>query len=1075
MADEKPNPYYRPGAPIIRNYTPEDYGTETQNWCVIQDDQGLIYVGNAMGVLVFDGVYWRYIETPRQTRVRALAMGDDGVVYVGTSGDIGFLASDSIGNLSYRSLMNKFKTPPEKFGDIWSVNVTSHGIYFISGYAIFRFHEGKIQTIPTERLGVGYTIGDDVWYGIANGGISIIRNGNVISLDHTKHMSRESAGFYSISPYNADHVLIATTKLGCFLHKIPPQNDQPPQAADLIPFPTEAAEYFRKANIYRVAPIPDSDNFVFATLKGGVAIMDAQGRLIKTITEADGLISNTITGTLFDRDGNLWATSVIGLSHLMTSSPWTRFDVSGEVKSNMISLASYGDRLYVGFLDGVSYLAEHRGGKPLDAPVAYPVKNADIQCFDMLVHNNMLLAGIHNGLYEIQGDQAHKLIEIPDIPYIVSLGWSRRFPNHVFVGSEMTGIYAVEILGEGEDRRATAIPLNQPSFAKDTYFRIVEDNNGDLWTTSDEGEIAHFKFKGDDVKSIEMIRFGVQQGLPAKDLNTVYWIDGQVMAATQKGIYRYVPESHSDESKSPGRFVPFSELPYENKVVHEVFDYGDDLLLDTPEGLLRWSRRSDGTYAPAAPDFRLIPATTRDFKRWEFEPNGIVWVARNEFIFRYDPNIKKDFNKPYQSYVRSVEDKKNRKIFMGTFVDPAAAVPELSYDENALTFQYAAPFFEYHEKLLFSYKLLGFDQTWSPWEKSAEKEYTNLPEGTYAFRVKAKNIYGQESKPAEYRFIIHPPWYRTVYAYIGYVVGFLLVLYSGISWNTRRLRASKANLEKVVKERTKEIEAQKVQLEVAYTEVNKTKDALWGEMQLAQKIQTVLLPDAPQIPGYDITAYMQTADEVGGDYYDVIQIDGRYWLVIGDVSGHGVPAGLVMMMVQTAIHMAIEDNAHATPAQILNKVNRVIYENIQKLDGTKYMTMTILSVQENGEFLYSGLHQDILMYRANTRLVDSVETDGMWLGITADIEEMLTTERISLNKGDVMLLFTDGITEATDAAGNMLSTEYLHQILKESGAGTVKEIEAKILKALEPYTWDDDITFMVIKRDGVTQTDPPLN
>ncbi|MDJ0762756.1 MAG: hypothetical protein QNJ97_07170 [Myxococcota bacterium] len=566
IAAEKPNPYYRPGAPIIRNYTPEDYGAETKNWSVVQDDQGLIYVGNAGGVLVFDGVYWQYIETPRQTRVRSMAIGKDGVVYVGNSDDFGYLASDETGNMAYRSLMDKFESPPEKFSDIRSVHATSHGIYFFSAYAIFRFHEDKIQTIPTERISNGYTIGDDVWYCIASGGISILRNGTVTFLTHTKHISRESADYVSVAPYDATQVLIVASKLGCFLHPIPLENDKTTRASDLKPFPTEAAEYLRKNIVYRTARMPTSNNFVFSTLNGGIAIMDAQGRLIKTITEVDGLISNTITGTLFDRDGNLWAASVVGLSHVMISSPWTRFDVSREIKSSINSLVSHRDRLYIGFLVGVRYLAGHRGGKPLDAPVTYPVKNADGQCFTMLAGENMLLAGIHKSLYEIRGDQAHQLIKIPNMSYILSLGRSRRFPNHVFVGSNMGGIIALEIQsdlngktptsnpGAEPSRQVTVIPLNQPGFAKDSYLRIVGDNRGNLWATSASGEIVFFRFTGNDVRSIEMTRFGVQHGLPAANLNNAQWIDGQLIVATTKGIYRYVPASVNNESKSLGRF-----------------------------------------------------------------------------------------------------------------------------------------------------------------------------------------------------------------------------------------------------------------------------------------------------------------------------------------------------------------------------------------------------------------------------------------------------------------------------------------------------------------------------------------
>ncbi len=111
-------------------------------------------------------------------------------------------------------------------------------------------------------------------------------------------------------------------------------------------------------------------------------------------------------------------------------------------------------------------------------------------------------------------------------------------------------------------------------------------------------------------------------------------------------------------------------------------------------------------------------------------------------------------------------------------------------------------------------------------------------------------------------------------------------------------------------------------------ELKKAMDALWGEMELAKKIQTTLLPRAPAIRGFEIATYMQPADQVGGDYYDIINAEGLDWLVIGDVSGHGVPAGLIMMMVQTAIHMAITAKPNLRPDVLLNRVNSVITENI---------------------------------------------------------------------------------------------------------------------------------------------------
>src|SRR3990172_11579193 len=163
------------------------------------------------------------------------------------------------------------------------------------------------------------------------------------------------------------------------------------------------------------------------------------------------------------------------------------------------------------------------------------------------------------------------------------------------------------------------------------------------------------------------------------------------------------------------------------------------------------------------------------------------------------------------------------------------------------------------------------------------------------------------------------------------------------------------NLEKKVEERT-------VELNAAMKKLIETSSALWGEMELAKKIQTVLLPEKPEIPGYEISAFMRPAVEVGGDYYDIINAGGMNWVVIGDVSGHGIPAGLIMMMVQTAINVTLSKNPKMPPSELLQAINMTIKKNIIRLGGDKYVTITALAVFDNGRFHFSGLHQNILIY-----------------------------------------------------------------------------------------------------------------
>ncbi len=231
-------------------------------------------------------------------------------------------------------------------------------------------------------------------------------------------------------------------------------------------------------------------------------------------------------------------------------------------------------------------------------------------------------------------------------------------------------------------------------------------------------------------------------------------------------------------------------------------------------------------------------------------------------------------------------------------------------------------------------------------------------------------------------------------------------------------------------------------------ELSRALKALWGEMELAKKIQTCLLPEKPVIPGYEIAASMTPADDVGGDYYDVISVGGCNWIVIGDVSGHGVPAGLVMMMVQTAVHTVLIQNPDTPPNQLLSAVNKVIYQNIEKMGESKHMTVIVMAEKE-GVFNFSGLHEDILLRCAVTRKVETIETDGMWIGLEPDISDMLPVSEFRMSTGDCIVLYTDGLIEARGKDGEMFGSERLIKILEKYGSRTASEIHDRILEGLK--------------------------
>lgn len=273
------------------------------------------------------------------------------------------------------------------------------------------------------------------------------------------------------------------------------------------------------------------------------------------------------------------------------------------------------------------------------------------------------------------------------------------------------------------------------------------------------------------------------------------------------------------------------------------------------------------------------------------------------------------------------------------------------------------------------------------------------------------------------------------------------------------------NLERLVEERTKELKETHEKLKMAHK-------ALWGEMELAKKIQISLLPDSPSIQGYDIAAKMIAAKEVGGDFYDITTYNNRNLITIGDVSGHGVTPGLITMIIQTIISSIMTENSNIRLKELYIYLNQLLVKSIKKLDVRMFVTISILEDESNGNFRGCGKHNDIIIYRRENREIEIVETKGIWLGISEDdITDYIQEYKFRLNKGDIMLLFTDGLSEVSDLNGIMFG-ERLNDLLIENCNKNSEEILDTIFIEFQKFkekvdltsNSEDDVTLLVIKK-----------
>ena len=241
-----------------------------------------------------------------------------------------------------------------------------------------------------------------------------------------------------------------------------------------------------------------------------------------------------------------------------------------------------------------------------------------------------------------------------------------------------------------------------------------------------------------------------------------------------------------------------------------------------------------------------------------------------------------------------------------------------------------------------------------------------------------------------------------------------------------------------------------------------------SEMDIAKKIQTSLLPELPEHENYEMTAEMIPAEEVGGDYYDFYtDSTGRHWYGIGDVTGHGLTSGLIMLMAQSSVLTALHARPDIEIHELYNTINNLLFENTRnRMFVDQFMTISFLNSDNHGNFNYCGSHLLQIIYRKKTKKCERIEFGGLWVGLKKNVNETIQTKKFSLNKGDILCLFTDGVIEAMNNKGEQFDLERLENIIIENCNKPVEKIKEKILSSIFDFMYkqDDDITLFVVKK-----------
>jgi len=775
--------YKELGIPYMQHYEPKEYNGRPDNQAILQGDNGLMYIGNSRGVLEFDGISWRLIQLPNSSLIRTLAKNEEGKLFVGGFNELGYLEPDSLGFTTFHSIKSYLNPKYQNFNYLHNSFIIGKQVYFQSKNYLFRWADNafKVWSSNTEIL----------YAAEINGTVYLQEKGNGLSRledDQIQLITSFNKGIVSLLPFGDNRMLVATRQDGLFIL----------QGANIFSFPISIDPYIKENGIVQVKKMPNGW-ITIGTGHGGLVVLDEKLSLINIFDKNDGLLNNSILAQELDNQGGLWLGLDYGIARIELLSPYTIYDERMGVTGFINSITRYKGDLFAASIEG---LLRFDGSSP---------PNKKFQKVP-LVGPSFYLSEIDDELYIASKSGTFNYKEKKAKPIN-----QRRSGALLNSKKDSSILYLGLFDGLAVLKKENGVwkDFGKIEGIKDDIRELVELEDGKLWMESQIDGVWLVDFYHNDtldIKNPEIKQFLANKELPPGWL-FLHSIQGKAVFEISGIIYRYNQEldsimpdnSFGEPFGFKGEIVPKLEDEQGNLWISGQFSKEDEEKQRTVSVL-----EKDGGYVVMPINDKRI---VHGVKKALF-PEGldILWYGGPDGIVRQDLRVAAPNIANFKALIRKIFINSDSIVFGGT---QASQKPrEWEFGKNTLRFEYASPSYSEITENEYRYYLEGFDKEWSDWTNETKKDYTQIPEGDYAFRVKTKNVYHQLSKEDNFAFSILPPWYRTWWSYGTYFILFIGSLLLMFQWRSRRLKAHNEALEKLVEVRTSEVSHQASQLKV---------------------------------------------------------------------------------------------------------------------------------------------------------------------------------------------------------------------------------------------------------------------
>lgn len=816
--------------PIVR-YQPEKYGGGNQNWMFSQNDDNHIFAANNEGLLHFNGERWQLYPTPNETILRSVkSVGDK--IYTGAYMEFGYWSYTDRKQLKYNSLSDKLKGKLIEDEQFWGIIAYDHWVLFQSLNRIY-LYDTRNQTfdIITPPQGVlklfkckdeiFFQSGDNILYKLKNGKIEVVSSDKAISQNRIINIFPKTNGYF-----------LLTREEGFFLM----------ENGEVTKWDVEVGELLTNSNAYSSIRLK-SGLLAIGTISKGIFLIDQEGRLVKRISQTEGLGNNTVLSLFEDAAGNLWSGLDNGINCINLNSPVHTFNDDSGILGTVYTSAVYDGNLYIGTNQGLFVKAKD-GKKDFRF-----LKGTGGQVWSLFVYDNSLFCGHDNGVLVIKDGEASFLYQGAGIWNFTKI---EKQPTRLLMG----GYNGFSILSKIDGKWSYSHQIKDFGFSS-KHFELIDSNTA--FMSHEYKGVYKVVFDKDftTVKNWQKLEFPVR----GKDASLVKY-NNELYYAFKEGVFKLFEKEDKFKLDSLISKVFADDRYISGKMVvtrdNRLWIFTRDKIVHVTTGKLSKEPIIGYIFIPA-----LLRKTITGYE-------NVTLIKDQTFLFgATDGYFILDLNR-YKNPKNTITIDKvlQRTSDTTTKVLSLKDNIELAYKNNSLSFEYSTPFYEKYRVVEYQYYLEPFNTGWSNWSKESHVSFENLPYGDYSFKVKSRSGKNSTSKEAVFNFVVKKPWVLSNTALILYAI-FLVLLAFLIHYTYRTYYRRQEAL--LIEENSKKLKLQQLANE---QEIIKMRNA-----QLRQDIEsksrelaasTMNLINKNEILGR-IKKDLQTIDKKSGDLKAVLR------------------------------------------------------------------------------------------------------------------------------------------------------------------------------------------------------------